>query len=242
MVEIATKKFLMEDRRLDWSPTHDPRSLNYEVRETLGAVEEIPKTWDRGPILNQGSEGACVGFGWTAELMASPRPDPTAEALTANTYAKEVYYRAKQIDDYEGEDYSGTSVLAGAKVLQERGLQDEYRWALSVEDVRDAVISEGPVVVGVPWYYEMYVTKPSGLVTLGGDLVGGHCLTIFGYHPGQSIAGETGEFKVFKWQNSWDVTYGRDGWGYIRYEDLRDLLSQWGEACVPMGRKMVRLS
>jgi C1A family cysteine protease len=236
--------FPKQDPRLDWVSKHDPRSLEYPIRSIVGtSVEERAVSWATGSVLDQGSEGACVGFGWTGELLASPRPSPYTSAASANQYARGVYYAAKQIDEFTGEDYEGTSVIAGANVIRNRGLIGEYRWALSIEDVRAAVITQGPVVIGIPWYSEMYSTRPSGLVKTGGELVGGHCILITGYHPGMRIQGEDYDerFRVFRWRNSWGLNYGRSGTGFVRYEDLRDLLANWGEACVPMARKLVRI-
>lgn len=241
--EVDVKVFPQEDPRLGWVSIHDPQSRAFPIRTALPrTVEDKPRTWRLGPVLDQGREGACVGFGWTAELLGSPRPDRHATAPIANEYARGVYRRAQDIDEYS-EGTEGTSVLAGAKVVQERGFIGEYRWCFSIEDVRDAVIAEGPVVIGIPWYSSMYGTRPSGLVEVDGDLVGGHCILVHGYHPSMRIQGENyhERFKVFRWRNSWGPSYGKDGNGIIRYEDLRDLLKSWGEAAVPTGRKTVRL-
>jgi hypothetical protein len=241
---MERKEFPPQDPRLDWRSAHDPASENYPIRPKLGAIEPKPKDWRTGSVLDQGREGACVGFGWTADLIAAPRPDPYCTASSGNTYARNVYYEARRIDEWPGESYEGTSVLAGAKVVQARGFIGSYRWCFGIEDVRDAVIAEGPVVIGIPWYSQMYDTRPSGLVEVGGDLVGGHCLVLTGYHPGMRITGEDWDarFHVFKWRNSWGESYGRHGSGYIRYEDLRDLLADWGEACVPQDRTLTRLN
>jgi hypothetical protein len=245
MAELAAKVFPSEDPRLDWVSQHDPESLNYPIRAVMAStVEKRPKLWKPPAFaLDQGREGACVGFGWTGELIGSPFPDRTAQEGVANLYARGHYLRAKQIDEFPGEDYDGTSVLAGAKVAQERDFLDEYRWALSVEDLRDAVITTGPAVLGIPWYEDMYETRPSGLVEVGGELVGGHCIYVYGYHPAMRIRGEDYEsrFEVFRWRNSWGASYGNNGSGLIRLEDLRDLLKTWGEACIPVTRRKVRL-
>lgn len=240
---METKTFGQGDPRLDWVSQHDEKSLNFPVRSVLASyVEERPRTWKPGSVLDQGREGACVGFAWTAELLASPRPE-SALTSVGNAFARQVYQEAQRIDEWEGEAYEGTSVLAGAKVLQSRGYFEEYRWAFSIEDVRDAVIEEGPVVLGIPWHEGMYDTRPSGLVDISGPIVGGHAITLYGYHPRMRIWGEDwrARHRVFRWRNSWGPTYGKTGNGLIRYEDLRDLLAGWGEACVPMDRKKVRL-
>lgn len=246
--DVDIKTYPTTDPRLGWISIHDPKSLDYCIRPCLAerreVIEDIPKTWTPGAVLDQGQEGSCVGHGWTGELLASPKPDPYTSPLPGHQYAIGVYHRAQQIDDYPGENYSGTSVLAGAKVVNERGFNDSYRWCLSIDDVRDTVIASGPVVIGIPWYDSMYETRASGLINVEGDLVGGHCLLVHGYHPGMRIPGEdyNTRFRVFKLRNSWGPSYGKGGTGYIRYEDLRDLLANDGEACTSVGRKTVRLT
>jgi hypothetical protein len=228
------------DRKLDWVSRHDVRSLKYGVE--LQPVKPVKKYWTEGAVLDQGEEGACVGFGWTAELLASPMPATTTPAV-GSTYALEVYKRAKLLDEFAGENYEGTSVLAGAKVLQERGLIGGYRWCFNIEDVRDSVVSQGPVVIGIPWLDGMYETRPSGLVDVSGPQVGGHCIALTGYNPSARLAGEgwLKRFEVFRWRNSWGTAYGNNGSGYITIEDLETLLKSTGEACVPTDRKPVSL-
>lgn len=227
------------NRTLDRVPRFDERSRSYGVAEAIAAVEPKKKYWTPGTVLDQGSEGACVGFGWTTELIASPKPFTISETV-GNQYALGIYNRAKQIDEWDGENYSGTSVLAGAKVLKERGYLGEYRWAFTTEQVRDALISEGPVVIGIHWFENMYETLPNGLVVIGGNKVGGHCITLTGYNPRARLAGEKGYHEGFRWKNSWGTSYGIKGFGFIKIEDLDSLLKDDGEACVPMNRNKVR--
>lgn len=228
----------MNHRRLDWKSLHDPRSKNYSIRSLFRDKKITPRKvmWKEGIVLDQGSEGACVGFGWMTEILAEPfAPDIQPSESFANSLAFKYYDRAKRLDDWPGEDYDGTSVLAGAKVMLEEKLITSYRWCFSIEDIRDAVIEEGPVVIGIPWLENMYSTYKNGVVRVSGAVVGGHCLTITGYDPAMLINGKTHE--VFRWRNSWGSDYGLDGSGYIKYTDLAKLLANNGEACVPIGRK-----
>lgn len=225
-------------RNLDWRPYFDPRSKEYGIREVIrqGSTVPRPVMWEEGVVLDQGSEGACVGFAWTAELLTTPvRPETQPLVASANRQAVRYYKRAQKLDQWPGEDYSGTSVLAGAKVIKEEGLIESYRWCFSVEEIRDAVINEGPVVLGIPWYESMYNTTRDGLVTIAGPQVGGHAILITGYSPVKTIGGVT--LEVFRWRNSWGESYGVSGSGYITVKDLRRLMGEGGEACVPMGRK-----
>lgn len=229
-----------QDRVLDWKSYHDPRSKNYGIRAVMPEqIEPRRQMWQEGPVLDQGREGACVGFGWTAELLAEPFvPVVQPTVAAAEAAALSYYKRAQLIDEFPGEEY-GTSVLAGAKIMQEQGFIGEYRWCFGPTDLRDAVITEGPVVIGVPWTSEMYTTFSNGLVKLGGDTVGGHCLTVTGYDPAMQIGGQV--YEVFRWRNSWGPDYGIQGSAYITYNDMSGLLAQGGEACIPMKRTIPTL-
>lgn len=229
----------MTERTFDWVSEHDSKSRKYAMRSVLKQrnIEKKPTLWQEGIVLDQGSEGACVGFAWTGELLAEPEAPKAQPSFNyANSLAISFYNEAKTIDQWPGENYEGTSVLAGAKVMQKAGFIGEYRWCFGIDDVRDAVISEGPVVVGVPWFDGMYDTLPSGLVKLSGKSTGGHAILITGYHPKLMIRNRVEE--VFRWRNSWGTDYGINGSGWIRYKDLEKLLSENGEACVPMQREV----
>lgn len=227
---------------LNWKPVFDERSKSFPIRT---AIPERPKRrtkkWRNGVILDQGREGACVGFGWTAEALSTPvavdlkrlkldaPDDPTA-------FAQQIYRRAKQIDWWEGEDYEGTSVLAGAKAMKELGLLKEYRWCFNIEDVIDAILVRGPVVLGIYWYESMY-DAPDGIVEVSGEIVGGHCITAVGFKLAKDSA--TGEDTIIL-QNSWGYNWGNFGLAEIRVRDLKMLLDNDGEACVPFKRSYGR--
>ena len=229
----------MTERTFDWVSEHDSKSRKYAMRSVLKQrnIEKKPTLWQEGIVLDQGSEGACVGFAWTGELLAEPEAPKTQPSFSyANSLAVSFYKEAQKIDQWPGESYEGTSVLAGAKIMQQAGFIGEYRWCFGIDDVRDAVISEGPVVVGVPWFNGMYDTLPNGLVKLSGKSTGGHAILITGYHPRMRFGNVTEE--VFRWRNSWGTDYGINGSGWIKYKDLAKLLSENGEACVPMQREV----
>jgi hypothetical protein len=233
---------MSEDKIFNWKPTFDERSKDFPIR---AAIKERPKRrtkkWRNGVILDQGREGACVGFGWTAEALSTPvavdlkrlkaeaPEDPTA-------FAHKIYQRAKVLDPWEGENYDGTSVLAGAKAMTELGLLKEYRWCFNVEDVIDAILTTGPVVLGIYWYESMY-DAPNGIIEVSGEVVGGHCITAVGFKLAKDSA--TGEDTVIL-QNSWGYSWGTWGLAEIRVRDLKALLDNDGEACVPFRRSYGR--
>jgi hypothetical protein len=230
-----------QDRVLDWVPRHDPRSLQYPVRTLFKHPEPMNMTW-RTPStpLDQGREGACVGFGWVHEALTTPvRVDIARMASVVprnpTDFALYVYRQAQRIDEWEGEDYEGTSVLAGAKIMQDLGLLREYRWAFGVMDVALAVTNVGPVVIGIPWYDSMYESK--GIVEVHGSVVGGHCLLVMAYRKAGAVFENEAAFGLF---NSWGPGWGRNGLAWIRQSSLARLLADRGEACVPTRRSFGR--
>ncbi len=174
--------------------------------------------------LNQRTEGACVGFGWSAQLAVGPIHNPTD-----NVYAQDYYRSAVHVDRAAGRYWAvGASVLAGAQVARRRKVITGYRWAFGIDDVIDTLVVKGPVLLGLNWYDSMYRTRPDGRVRVDGSIVGGHCILATGYihlHPRWGGS-------WIEWVNSWGPTYGVDGKGYIRATDLGDLLQQSGEACI----------
>jgi hypothetical protein len=226
---------------LDWEPRFDPKSKEYPIRATLRLAPKRNKLWRVGPIMDQGNEGACVGFGWAAEAFSTPVPVSLSRMKTlvpqeSNSFAKSVYVEAQKIDEWEGENYSGTSVLAGAKTMQSLRLLKEYRWAFSIDDVVDSVLSKGPVVLGIEWREGMY-DAPNGVLTSFGAVVGGHCITAVGYrYKSEKLGGEDGIVL----QNSWGIDWGINGLAVIKVSELAALLAKNGEACVPSKRSFGR--
>jgi hypothetical protein len=228
------------ERVLDWRPRFDPRSRDYPIRATIERREAIPqrRQWRHGLILDQGREGACVGFGWTAEALATPVRVPHHRLASGHPdrFARDVYAEAKTRDPWPGEAYEGTSVLAGAQTMTARGLIREYRWAFGIQDAVDAILTVGPVVLGIEWRQGMY-EAPGGVLKSTGAVVGGHCLLAIGRHPQvEALGGVPGVLL----QNSWGTSWGVDGLAWIAEAELGRLLAAGGEACVPTRRSYGR--
>ena len=211
-------------------PSPDPRDRNFPLRAA------VPRNltgrrywWDSGAWLDQGSTGTCVGHGWAHWVEDAPRsPVGTIDPF-------QIYRDACLLDVWpENDDQDldwGTSVRAGAKVLQNRGVVSSYLWAFNLQTVIDAVLSKGPVVVGTNWYEGMFnpmwVTSADGTprktIRIRGDVMGGHCYTLNGVST---------TAQVFRLKNSWGRLWGAGGRASISFDDMERLISEDGEAAM----------
>jgi hypothetical protein len=108
---------------LTWRPNHDPQSRSFGVRQRLtGSAPLTDVLLSTGPVLDQGSEGACVGFGSAdaANVLTLLRAPGTPQLLDSGD-AVELYRLAQKLDQVPGEDYEGSSVLGGMKAGLQRG-------------------------------------------------------------------------------------------------------------------------
>ena len=213
----------LADPRLDRVVRFDERSRSYPIRTLIAQPAPITRTWRCTTYLDQGQEGACVGYSIAHELAARP-----IEITATSDLAHDIYDRARQIDEWPGEDYEGTSVLAGMKAAREFGYFREYRWAFGLNDLMLAVSFHGPAVLGVPWYEGMLEPDNHGYIHPTGEVVGGHAILCRGLNVRRGY---------FYLHNSWGQSWGPlAGACTIRFEDLDRLLHEQGEACIPVGR------
>ncbi len=226
----------VDDARLDRIVDFDDTSRQFPIRAVLGEAQQqvVTKLWTiptGSPVLNQGVEGACVGFGITNELRFNPVPIPKLDA----TFAREsIYWRAQEIDPWNGGSYpganpryEGTSVLAGIKTAAKLGYYSEYRWAFSEQDLALAVSHQGPAVIGVPWYAGMMRPGTDGYIRATGAVQGGHCCLVIG------VAASENYYTIY---NSWGATWGSNGRAKVSRADMTKLLAERGEACIVTAR------
>jgi hypothetical protein len=140
-----------------------------------------------------------------------------------------VYRNAQKIDEWPGEDYDGTSVRAGAKILRNLGVISEFRWASNVDEVVNCLLNVGPMVVGTWWHRDMFYPDENGIIRPAGGKMGGHAYVLDG------ISLEKGLIRV---KNSWGRDWGKNGFAYIRIDDFASLLSDQGEACMAFEKKL----
>jgi hypothetical protein len=125
--------------RPGWSSRHDPRSLAYGVRARLGLAPLQDVDLPLGPCSTRGPGGRVrrLRHGRRDQrAAASRRPQRPAQDRRD---AAALYHRAQQLDDVPGENYSGTSVLAGMQAAVEAGWIGGYLWAFGTRDIAAAL-------------------------------------------------------------------------------------------------------
>jgi hypothetical protein len=189
-------------------PSWDGRDSLHLMRPILEAAASgtsLPdeRLWRNGRISDQGSEGACVGHGWTSWLNCRPvsPKDATQERYYNDEWAYKVYREAQKVDEWPGEDYDGTSTRAGAEIMRERKFLTRYVHAATYSEMSAFVRGYGPVVVACRWDEASYEPDAQGYLRHGGRIVGGHCFCVVGvYADGDLLA-----------QNSWGESFALEG-------------------------------
>jgi hypothetical protein len=186
------------------------------------------------PILDQGQEGACTGFGLAtvANYLLYTRADhPMRHRVSPWMF----YDLARRYDEWPGERYDGSSARGAMKGWHKHGVCAEPLWT-----------RRGPVKREDPWldalgrpigaYYRvnhrdlaamhsaitevgvLYATSDvhggwddvgsDGLIRRDKEMLGGHAFAIVAY-----------DSDGFWIQNSWGDDWGRKGFGHIGYDD-----------------------
>lgn len=223
-------------------PTDFEHLDKYPARRALLTTVEVAERTLSLPYryrakYDQGAEGACVGFS-----------ESWAQSINNNRFydAQWLYEEAKKIDEWQGEDYDGTSVRAGFDVLRKVGHKRIHdprhhhvadpsdgilvnRWAYNVDEIRTAVQSGIPVVMGTNWYRALdwpekrkneYWIPQTNL----GKIRGGHAWCIYAVSDKR---------QAFKMVNSWGMGYPLT---WFPYSVIERLLKEYGEAGIIVDR------
>lgn len=199
-------------------PDHDPRSLAHPAPADLPVLSV---KWPRlGKVLDQGNVGSCVG-------------NASAQSLNHRAFYRRyhdetdardnIYALATRLDTYPGSYPSqdtGSDGLAGAKACQQLGYIGSYTHAFGLDHVL-AALQTGPLIVGTPWYNDMFNPDSHYRVHPTGGVAGGHEYVLDGVNT---------TAKTLRFLNSWSDQWGYMGRFYMSYADFSSLLSQQGDA------------
>lgn len=191
-------------------------------------------------ILDQGKEGACTGFGLAATINYLNQ----TKRKPVRVSARMLYEMAKKFDEWEGDDYSGSSCRGAMKGWQNMGVCSEELWPYRaedrselnlqrsknarentpgayyrlnhrVEDFHTALNEVGILYVSALVHEGWYHANiKDGVIPYRGKATGGHAFAIVGYNE-----------KGFFVQNSWGRSWGNNGVALWSYEDWRENIS-----------------
>jgi hypothetical protein len=182
--------------------------------------------WANPLQLNQGREGACVGFAHCGVSNSQPHKHEYG-----NDRGRQVYNLAKErFDPWAGSGYEGTTVRAGAQAQVHLGEYSGYAFTDNVETLAMWILNHGPATIGVDWFTGMDRVDSEGFVHPTGTQRGGHSVVIDG------VTWEHYDIKPsrFRFRNSWTSSWGFNGRGRISAKDLQYLFNRGGTACTPV--------
>jgi len=217
----------------------DVRDRMYEPALVALAAELAPP--QNLHVLDQGYEGACTGFGLAAvinrlnqmggsDLKVSPRM---------------LYEMAKRNDEWPGEDYDGSSIRGAIRGWKNMGVCSEEQWpyraenkgALTIAMAKDArnntigayyrlrplisdfhaALNEAQVLLVSAKVHRGWDRPKNGIIQYDKKPDGGHAFAIVGYNN-----------KGFWVQNSWGLSWGKQGLALWSYEDwVQNVMDAW---------------
>lgn len=108
---------------------------NEEIKHFIGAYSKA------GLILNQGQEGACTGFGLACVVNYQRWRAAGMPKKLESVSPRMLYHFARRYDEYEGENYDGSSCRGALKGWYHNGVCVESKWPYAAGD--DALPTSG---------------------------------------------------------------------------------------------------
>ena len=222
-----------------------PDTTDFRDRLFVPTLVEVPSRIDldsyrrrKVPLLDQGREGACTGFGLATVahyLLRRRRVRPDRIAVSPRMF----YELAKRYDEWPGEEYEGSSARGAMKGWHKHGVCAENAWPYDpsrpdrrLTDARSADALARPLgayfrvnhkdlvamhsalaEVGI-----LYATArvhagwqevgADGLIPFRAELLGGHAFAVVAFDE-----------QGFWIQNSWGADWGHHGFARVSYDD-----------------------
>lgn len=237
-------------RRLDARPD----TLDFRDRMFVPMLVEVPTHIPLGdyldvgvPILDQGQEGACTGYGLATVcnyLLLQRRVVPDAVPVSPRM----LYHLARRYDEWPGEAYDGSSARGAMKGWHKHGVCPEELYPSGGRDrgpeltdertsearrrplgayyrvnhkdlvaMHSALAEVGILYATAVVHAGWDAVAADGVVHLSSRPLGGHAFAIVAYDD-----------EGFWIQNSWGPDWGAGGFGRIGYDDwLRNGTDAW---------------
>jgi len=216
-------------------------SIDFRDRMYEPTLVEVPTFRDlkeylgiQVPILDQGKEGACTGYGLATVVNYLLRTRRQVQSKLEAS-ADMLYRLARRYDEWPGENYDGSSARGAMKGWHKHGVCSTPLWK-EAEGRLTPKVSEEAVMNPLGAYYRvnhkdlvamhcaitetgiLYATAnvhegwdnvdKKGIIPLRAQMLGGHAFAIVAYDD-----------KGFWIQNSWGDTWGAGGVACITYDD-----------------------
>lgn len=227
MIVKKLQEHHVPNKRLGRHVEHDPRSREFAFGVSVYPLHTVHHRV-YGGILSQGALGSCTGNAAAAAKNTRPL-HKSGDRLLTEADAVELYQKATQLDGIPGiypPDDTGSSGLAVAKALKQKGLIVAYRHAFSVEEALSA-LQVGPVITGVNWYEGFDDPDSHGLVKLSGQVRGGHEFVVVGFDHHENL-----DDSIVVAHNSWGANWGRFGTFRFSVRTWRTLLDEQGDVTI----------
>jgi len=200
------------------------------------ALEDYKKI--KVPVLNQGAEGACTGFGLATvtNYLLRKRKEVKDKGSVS---PRMLYEMAKRYDEWPGEKYDGSSARGAMKGWHKHGVCDESVWRYDpkkpdskLTEARIADAANRPLgayfrvnhkdlvamhaalaEVGILYatatvHAGWEAVSADGLIPLQDEILGGHAFAIVAFDE-----------RGFWIQNSWGPDWGQQGFALVSYQD-----------------------
>jgi hypothetical protein len=222
-----------------------PDTLDFRDRMYEASLFEVPPVFGPEhhlaravPVLDQGTEGACTGFGLATVAHVLLRQRQVAPD-DIDVSPRMLYEMARRYDEWPGEDYSGSSARGAMKGWHRHGICSRTLWPDDAHgseealddaragDARDrplgayfrvnhkdivalhAALAEVGVLFATAIVHAGWqAVGTDGELVLSDDQLGGHAFAVVAYD------------RQGLWiQNSWGPGWGSGGLGHLSYDD-----------------------
>jgi hypothetical protein len=215
-----------------------------DVKPTLPLEKYLDDMGDGLAVLDQGREGACTGFALAAvanHLLWTGGRYRDGDGRADRVSPWMLYAMAKRYDEWEGEDYEGSSARGAMKAWHKHGVCSEEHWCRGGERDQDRALWprrwEEALRRPLGAYYRVNhkdlvamhaaITEVGSLYATGSVHGGwsGNAVSdgIIDYDPqttgGHAFAIVGYDGDGFWIQNSWGEDWGRDGFARLSYDD-----------------------
>ncbi len=191
------------------------------------------------PVLDQGDEGACTAFG-LASVAHTLLRTRVSGADDTRVSTRMFYDMARRYDEWSGESYSGSSCRGAMKGWHKHGVCSDREWPYTPGTrlepytdtrARDALrnplgaysrVNHKDLVAMHAAFAEVGVLYASSAVHDGwlkppaSGKIAWHEQDVLGYHAFALVAYDG---DGFWFQNSWGAKWGRQGIGWISYDE-----------------------